>query len=51
MFIKKTRKTHKNNLACNPDFKLLVALSLPRSGFLAIFSACGSIKEPPGLEF
>jgi hypothetical protein len=38
----KTVKKQKHNLACIPDFKLLVALSVPRSGFLAEFQPAGA---------
>jgi hypothetical protein len=35
---------------CNPDFKLLVALSAPRSGFLPSFQPPGASGSPPGLK-
>jgi hypothetical protein len=41
----KTKK-HSNNVACNPDFKLLVALSAPRSAFLADFQPAGASRRP-----
>jgi hypothetical protein len=31
---------------CNPDFKLLVALSVPRSAFLAYFQPAGASRRP-----
>jgi hypothetical protein len=40
---KKTKK-HKNHAVRNPDFKLLVALGVPRSAFLAYSQPAGSIK-------
>jgi hypothetical protein len=35
---------------CIPDFKLLVALSVLRSGFLADFQPPGASNSPPGLK-
>jgi hypothetical protein len=40
----------KNKLACNPDFKLPVVLSAPRSAFLAYFQPPGASKSLPGLK-
>jgi hypothetical protein len=42
----KTVKKQKHNLACNPDFSLLVALSVPRSAFLADFQPAGASRRP-----
>jgi hypothetical protein len=44
--ILKTVKKQKHNLACNPDFSLLVALSVPRSAFLAYFQPAGASRRP-----
>jgi hypothetical protein len=46
----KAFEKQKNNLVCNPDFKLLVALGAPRSGFLADFQPPGASKSPAGLK-
>jgi hypothetical protein len=35
---------------CNPDFKLLVALGVPRSAFLADFQPAGASNSLPGLK-
>jgi hypothetical protein len=41
----KNKKKHKSNVACNPDFKLLVALSVPRSAVLAYFQPAGASRS------
>jgi hypothetical protein len=48
--ILKTVEKQKHNLACHPDFKLLVVLSVPRSAFLASFQPAGASKSLPGLK-
>jgi hypothetical protein len=46
----KKTKNIKTKVVCNPDFKLLVALGAPRSGFLADFQPAGASKSLPGLK-
>jgi hypothetical protein len=48
--ILKTFKKQNKKLACNPDFKLLVALGAPRSAFLAYFQPAGASNSLPGLK-
>jgi hypothetical protein len=46
--ILKTSKKQKHNLACIPDFKLLVVFSVPRSAFLAYFQPAGASRSLQG---
>jgi hypothetical protein len=43
----KKSKTTKSNLAGIPEFKLLVALSVPRGAFLACVQPPGASRRPP----
>jgi hypothetical protein len=47
---KKQEQIHKHNLVCKPDFKPLVALSVPRGAFLAYFQPAGASRSLPGLK-